>query len=85
MLPHGPERTLEQVVHRFNGSTLHLRKAEENEDYADVGEYCVQKECTVAHLGNHVGGCSCDAVVDYPVDEEAEAHTERTLEGTISW
>lgn len=84
MLPHSPQRALEEVVHRLDRPALHFRKAEEDENHAEVCEHCIQQESAVAHLGDHVGCCARDAVVDDPVDEEAEGHAERALERCIS-
>lgn len=72
MLPHGPQRLLEQIVHTLYRSALHLRQAKVDEDNATVGKHGVQQEYAPAHLGDHVGGGSGDAVVDDPVDEETD-------------
>ena len=79
MLIHGPQRPLKQVIHRFDRPALHLGEAEVDEDYSDIREDGVEEEGSVAHLGNHVGRSACDAIVDNPVDEEAEGHAKRAL------
>jgi len=81
---HGPQRALEKVVHRLDRSAFHLREAEVDKHYSCIGEERVQQESTVAHLGNHVRCGACDAVVDDPVDEEAEGHAERALRWRVS-
>lgn len=84
MLPHSPQRPLEKIVHRLDRPTLHFRKAEENENHAEVGEHCIQQESAVAHFGNHIRRGARDAVVDNPVDEEAEGHAERALDDLLA-
>lgn len=81
MSPHGPERTLKEVVHGLDGTTLHLRQTEEDEDDTKVGEHSVEQEYAVAHFGDHIGCRTSDAIIHDPVDEEAHGHTY----GSLAW
>lgn len=60
---------------------LHLWETEIDEYHTQVGEHCVEKEGSVAQLGDHVRSGASDAIVDDPVDEETETHTEGALGG----
>lgn len=84
VLVHGPQRAMKQVVHRLDRSAFHLRKAKVNEHYSRVREQGIEEERAVAHLGDHVGRGACDAVVDDPIDEEAEGHAEGALRVYLS-
>jgi len=79
VLVHGPQRALKKVVHRLDRSAFHLREAKVDEHHSRIREQGVKQERGVAHIGDHVGRGACDAVVDDPIDEEAEGHAERTL------
>jgi hypothetical protein len=41
-------------------------------DNTDVDEYIIKKESPVAYLSDRIRRGACGAVVDDPVDEEAE-------------
>jgi len=72
MLPHGPQRALEQVVHTFDGAPLQLWEAEVDEHNAGVCQHRVEQEHSPTHARDHVWRGAGDAVVDDPVDEETE-------------
>lgn len=81
VLPHGPDGAREQVVHGLNRPALELGHAEVDKDEANVGQHRVQKKRSPAQIGHHERSGLGDAVVDDPVDEEAEAHGERADSG----
>lgn len=79
--PHGPDRPLEQVVHRLDTSSLQLGKTEVDENYADVGKNGVQQERAPTKMGHHGRSGFGDAIVDDPVDKEAKGHADRSNSG----
>lgn len=79
ILPHHPQRLLEQVIHALNAPALRLWHTHPDEARAEVGEHREEKEDAPAQVGDHIGGGAGDAEVDDPVREEAEGHTEGAL------
>lgn len=75
--PHGPDRMLEEIVHRLDRAAFELRHTEIYKHSADVSQDSVEEECSPAHMGHHAWRGFGDSVVDDPVDEEANRHGER--------
>lgn len=78
VLPHGPDRVLEQVVHRLNTSALCFRHAEENVNNTEVGEERVEQEGSPPEIREHSRRSFGNSKVYDPAGERADGESDGT-------